>query len=637
VPDRESRPVIAELCGPGGMSPARTAVRAGDLVYSMLPLPGSPETMGKLLARNAARFGIRAMFQEKRAGRCHSVSWSEFLLEVAAFARFLDSAGVVAGDRVALYSSNRGEMLVAEFATMALGAIYVPIFPGYPAEQAMALAEHASPTVLIVVDADQLEKVRVPRSVRALVSFEPIPAAAVEGVLEDRQVSYTPFQAVLRGFAVGNRDPWLAHFLESAAGWDPLAPCLMLYTSGTTGLNKGVLLSHENLLSQQRALSRIRSITPSDRFLSYLPWHHSFGGNFEKYAALYHGALLVLDDSQGKDFELLIRNWKEVRPTVYFSVPKVFQQLVSHAETHPEDAERIFHRELRFVFTAAAPLPANLSAFFAARGIPVQEGWGLTETSPCCTVTDPAEPRAVPGMVGYPIPGVTLKLAPDEEILVQGPNVMCGYFASPEATAAVLPGDGWFHTGDLGQFVGAGLRLVTRKDRVFKMLNAEKVVPTELENRLAGMNPYIRHVIVAGEGRNFLAALIFPDFFRIEQEFGSDRGLADRLVKQSLRATILEFNAGHLVKYERIQAFAIVSRELSVENQELTPSLKIRFRNVLRNTEEYLDAVYQPSQECDCRFLRKVMRLAPDERLCFAGRSRTLDRCHECGNFVFGD
>lgn len=628
---------MAELPGTRGIQLVRTAVREQNLVYSTLPLSDGQETMGALLARNAARFSDRAVFREKRLGQFHSVSWNEFLLEVAAFARFLGRAGVVAGDRVALYSSNRSEMLVAEFATMALGAIYVPIFPGYPAEQASALAEHASPSILIVVDAGQLERVGVPRSVRAVVSFEPIPADVVERVLDGGGASYAPFDAVLRRFAVGNLDPWLARFLEVAAGQDPLAPCLMLYTSGTTGLNKGVLLSHDNLLSQQRALSLIRSITPSDRFLSYLPWHHSFGGNFEKYAALYHGALLVLDDSQGKDFELLIRNWKEIRPTVYFSVPKVFQQLVTHVETHPEDADRIFHPELRFVFTAAAPLPANLSAYFAARGIPVQEGWGLTETSPCCTVTDPAEPRSVPGMVGYPIPGVRLTLAADGEILVQGPNVMCGYFASPEATAEVLPGDGWFHTGDLGEFAGAGLKLLTRKDRVFKMLNAEKVVPTELENRLAGMNPYIRHVIVVGEGQDFLAALIFPDFFRIEQEFGLDRVRADRVVKESLRATVLEFNAAHPVRYERLQAFAIVSRELSVENQELTPSLKVRFRNVLGNSGEYLDAVYQPSRECECRFLRRVMRLQPDGRLCFAGGDRTLDRCHECGSFVLGD
>jgi long-chain acyl-CoA synthetase len=267
----------------------------------------------------------------------------------------------------------------------------------------------------------------------------------------------------------------------------------------------------------------------------------------------------------------------------------------------------------------------------------VLEGWGLTETSPCCTLTDPGEPRAVPGMVGYPIPGVTIGLAPDGEILVRGPNVMRGYYANPVATAQALPGDGWFRTGDLGAFAGNGLKLVARKDRVFKMLNAEKVVPTEIENRLAGMNSFIRHVIVAGQGRSFLAALIFPDYYRIAEQFGSDQATADRVVKESLRDTLLAFNSEHRVKYERIQAFAVISKELTLEDEELTPSMKVRVRNVLEHAEEYLEAVYEPSGDCDCRFLRKVMRLSADDRRCFAGIDRSLDQCHACGSFVFGD
>jgi len=214
---------------------------------------------------------------------------------------------------------------------------------------------------------------------------------------------------------------------------------------------------------------------------------------------------------------------------------------------------------------------------------------------------------------------------------------MSGYFRDPEATARALPGDGWFHTGDVGEYAGTALRLLTRKDRVFKLLNAEKVVPTTLEQAIASRNPYIRHVIVAGEGREHLSALIFPDFFRIEQEFGTDREAAERAVKASLRDTLLAFNGEHPVKYERIQAFALVSRELSIEDQELTPSLKVRFRNVLESSAGYLEAIYQPTADCDCRFLRKVMRLTPDDRRCFLGGERRLDQCHTCAGFVFDE
>ena len=621
--------------GQQAMSHALAAVREGDTIRSRLAPVGECESVGALLARNVARFGSHAVYSECHDGAFRAVSWEAFARDITSFGAFLSAAGVGPATRVAVVSPNRGEMLVAEFATMSLGATYVPIFAGYPADQVQGLLGHANPTVVIVAGRDQLAGVHFREAARALVTLDPVDAAAVEPVLGGTRVDHTSFRDALARFAAD--ESRIAAFLGAAARIGPREPCLLNFTSGTSGALKGVVLTHDNILSQQRALSAIWSVTREDRFLSYLPWHHSFGGIFEKYTALYNGATIHIDDSRGKDFGVLRRNWTDVRPTIYFSVPQVYQQLVVHVQSRPEDEGTIFHPGLRFVFTAAAPLPANVSAFFAAKRVPVLEGWGLTETSPCCTLTDLTQPRTVPGMVGYPIPGTTIGIAPDGEILVRGPNVMRGYDAAPAATARALPGDGWFHTGDLGEFVGAGLKLVARKDRVFKMLNAEKVVPTEIENRLAGMNSFIRHVIVAGEGRSFLAALIFPDYFRIAEQFGTDRVTADRVVKESLRDTLLAFNREHRVKYERIQAFAVISKELSIEDEELTPSMKVRVRNVLENAEEYLEAVYTPSEDCDCRFLRKVMRLSPDDRRCFAGIDRSLDECHACGSFVFGD
>ena len=621
--------------GRPAMSHALAAERVGDTIRSQLSPVGERESVGGLLARNVARFASHAAYSERRDGAYCAVSWRSFARDVASFARFLSAAGVGQGTRVAVVSPNRGEMLVAEFATMGLGATYVPIFAGYPADQVQGLLIHADPTVVIVAGRYQLAGVQCTAATSALVTFDSVDRAAVEPLLRGSCVGHAAFADAVAGFAAD--DGQVAAFLGAAAAVDPLEPCLLNFTSGTSGALKGVVLTHDNILSQQRALSAIWSVSKEDRFLSYLPWHHSFGGIFEKYTALYNGATIHIDDSRGKDFGALQRNWAEVRPTIYFSVPHVYQQLVVHVQSRPEDENTIFHPELRFVFTAAASLPGTVSAYFAAKRVPVLEGWGLTETSPCCTLTDLNEARSVPGMVGYPIPGVTIRLAPDGEILVRGSNVMPGYFLNPEATAEALPGDGWFHTGDLGEFVGAGLKLVARKDRVFKMLNAEKVVPTEIENRLVAMNSYIRHVIVAGAGRGFLAALIFPDYLRIAEQFGADRATAESVVKASLRDTVLAFNAEHRVKYERIQAFAVISKELSLDDEELTPSMKVRVRNVLANAEEYIEAVYEPSEDCDCRFLRKVMRLSPDDRRCRAGLDRTLDQCHACGSFVFAD
>jgi len=616
---------------------ARAAVRNGSSLSCALDPIGSPESIGGMLARNAERFADHVVFQEKHGGRFLGVTWEDFLCDVVAFGRFLSARGIGRGDRIVVISPNRGEMLIAELAAMCLGAIHVPIFPGYAASQTRALIEHCWPSVIVVADRQQLERAWAPPSVRTIVSFEPVARATVDDVLVGYHGEFVTLKSALRRYAVPDGEDLLVKtFLWSASRITPSEPCLMMYTSGTAGQQKGVLLTHDNVLSQRRAIAPLWDIGPEDRFLSYLPWHHSFGGIFEKYLALYSGATLILDDSFGKDFPLLLRNWKETRPTAFFSVPKVYLDLVGHVQCHQDDERVVFHPGLKFVFTAAAPLPARVSEYFAGLGIPVIEGWGLTETSPCCTLTDLAEPRTIPGMVGYPIPGVQLQLATDGEILVRGPNVMAGYYGDPEGTLAALPGDGWFHTGDLGEIVGSGLRLVARKDRVFKMLNAEKIVPTELENKLAGMNRYIRHAVIVGDGRRFLAALVFPDYFVIAEQFGDDRATAERVVTESLRETVLQFNREHTVKYERLHAVAVVSKELSIEDHELTPSMKVRVRNVLKNSEEYLEAIYEPSGDCDCRFLRKVLRLEPDERRCFLGEDRTISDCHACGSFVFG-
>jgi long-subunit acyl-CoA synthetase (AMP-forming) len=619
-------------------SHAPAAMHSDQEAWSNLEPLGSPEPVGAMLARNVARLGDHAAFLERRDGQFRAVTWRTLAHSATALAAYLSRAGIGSGDRVVVFSPNRGEMLVAEFAVMGIGATYVPIFSGYAAEQATALVAQSRPSALIVSGVEALAKTGAPDALRVVLTFDDCDPHALDAALGDHAAQRASFPAALAAQPTNDSaDASLARFLEAASTVDPGSAALMMYTSGTSGRLKGVLLSHDCILSQQRALAAIWTVTPEDRFLSYLPWHHSFGGIFEKYTALYNGAALHIDDSLGKDLDGLFANWMVVRPTIYFSVPKIYQQLAARVEARPDEETRLFHPELRFVFTAAAALPAHLAAFFEARNIPVIEGWGLTETSPCCTLTDLVEPRTIQGMVGYPIPGVRVRIATDGEIHVQGPNVMLSYFDEPEATHAALPGDGWFRTGDLGALEGVGLRLISRRDRVFKLANAEKVIPTFIEQRLAGMNAYIRHVIVVGSGRDFPAAVIYPDFYRITEEFGGDRMTAEKVVKESILQTVLEFNRTHPVRYERIQAIAMVSRELSIERDELTPSLKVRVGNVLDGAWEYVDATYEPSVQSECRFLQKILRIAPDQRVCIAGKDRTLGDCHSCGSFVFDD
>lgn len=615
---------------------ADTVRREDDTVRSLLdPGPGA-ETMAAFLRRQVRRFRDRPVYAEKKNDAFLPLPWEDFVCEVYALAAFFREGGVRPGDRVVAISRNRGELLVTEFAVMAMGAVFVPLFAGYPGPQLQERIRHAEPRALVVAEGELLRRIEVPRETAVLLTFQPLPAAQVRGRLLGEGTRHASYAAARRAHLPPHSDDaGLQAFLAAGAERSPQEWCLMMYTSGTTGRLKGVMLTHENILSQQRALALIRRLGPEDRFLSYLPWHHSFGGLFEKYSALWNGALLAIDESYGKDFPLLVRNWKAVRPTVYFSVPKIYQDLVRYVEARPEEEGGIFHEEIKFVFTAAAPLPEPVSRFFARRGIPVMEGWGLTETAPCCTVTDLREPREVPGRVGYPIPGVALRITPEGEILVRGPNVMRGYYRNSEATREALPGDGWFHTGDLGCLDGKALRLLARKDRIFKLLNAEKVNPTPLEQSLVNANPYIRHAIVCGSGEEFLAVLLFPDYARIRANFGADRERAEEAVKASLRETVLRLNRENPVKYEHLQAFAVVSRELSMEENELTPSLKVCVRNVLARSAGYVEAIYHPSADCDCRFLKRILRLQPDPRRCFRGKELTLDRCHTCGPFLF--
>ncbi|MBL0126455.1 MAG: AMP-binding protein [Flavobacteriales bacterium] len=297
---------------------------------------------------------------------------------------------------------------------------------------------------------------------------------------------------------------------------DPDALCLNMYTSGTMGTPKCVQLSHRNILSQQAALAMLWDLGPDDRFLSYLPWHHSFGGIFELFTALRTGATMYLESGYGKDPMEIMENWKLVRPTVFFSVPKVYQSLVELTRQDPEVERLFFHAGLKFIFTAAAALPQKLSEEFERRGVPVIEGWGLTETSPCCTLTDPVRKRAT-GVVGNPLPGITIRFAEDGEVLVKGPNVMCGYYKNDEANAGLFTDDGFFHTGDIGEATPDGLKLITRKDRIFKLSNGEKVIPSDLEKLIEFKCHYISFAMVVGSGQEYPIALLFPEQETIER------------------------------------------------------------------------------------------------------------------------
>lgn len=528
-------------------------------------LPKYPANLAVLINKNTQKFQNNPIYQENHNGSYVPLSWTDFYTHILAIQAWLKSLDFGAGDRLAILSGNCREMLELELAVMTMGAIVVPIFPGYSSSQTGRLLTFCNASIVAVADQNQYNKIISPAFFKSIVLFNPPLKEKGKNVVHfDKLITYPKNRTEIIGLDLS-----------------PDTITLMMYTSGTMGKPKCVQLTHKNILSQQAAMKALWNLNKHDRFLSYLPWHHSFGGIFEKFAAIVNGAVISLEHGFGKDIELLLENWDKVRPTVFFSVPRIFQAIANRIFQNPEVEKIIFHPKLRFVFTAAAPLPKNVSDLFQNHQIPVVEGWGLTETSPCCTITDTTISREL-GVVGKPIPGVSLQLAEDGEILVKGPNVMTGYYNNREATAKVLSSDGWFYTGDVGKYTPDGLRLISRKDRIFKLSNAEKVIPSEIEALISKDCAYLAHALMVGSGKDFPVILLFPN-----KEMFSQRSVQPQLLENCkcpqeladfstcLTTCLKNWNRSIDAKFSRIKKAMLIDYELSIENEELTPSMKL--------------------------------------------------------------
>lgn len=422
---------------------------------------------------------------------------------------------IAAGERVAIVLSNGLPHLLAELVAWRLAAIAVPIFAGFGVVRIAGLLRVVEPA-LVITDMPDIA-----------VGFPWMTTAEL--------------LALRRGSQDGP---------QRAVG--ETTPCLVQFTSGSTGLPRGVVLTHGNLCSQQAAFAALwPEVGSGDRLAAYLPWHHSFGGLAERLWSLARGACLTVVPGGGRDRGALLRTVRAVAPTVFMSVPKVHQLVLD---------EGLFAQgSLRWAFTAGAPLSADLDRRYAALGIPVYEGWGLTETSPSCTITRSGVPRSA-GVVGQPIPGVAVGVRQsDAHILVRGPNVMAGYYG------ASLPClvDGVFDSGDLGEWTPCGLRLIGRADHQLKLGNGEKVSAAELEAALHE-RPGVHHVVVSAEPE--LVALI-------EAIAGVEADV--------LECAVHAVNAEQAIPYQRIVTAYRVVLPMTVENGQLTASLKVSRGRVL--------------------------------------------------------
>jgi 2-dehydropantoate 2-reductase len=554
--------------------------------------------VGSLFLKNGKRLLDKPAVAERIGDRFRYWSWERLTQDIILTIDYLLRQGLEpandSNNRVAFIAGNHYQRLVCEMAVMSCGMVSVPVFARYPRPLLSELLRFSDVSLLITDSPNEtaeLEnlppKILLLNSENSTASFE--------------KCYQVEFYEDLLGHSIDVKSHTRIEKIMRAV--EPSAMALIMYTSGTSGFPKGVQLDHHNLMSQQKALEILWRPEPEMRFLCYLPWHHSFGGLFERFFALHSGGCLAIDDSQGKDINRLLDNYKLIKPHVYFSVPRIYQEIGTRISSSKDTEQAFFHKDLKFVFTAAAPLPISTSDIFKAKKVPVVEGWGLTETSPCCTLTG-FDLERQSGVVGFPIPGVELALSDESEILVRGPNVMSGYFRNEEATAKAFTADGWFKTGDIGDFTPQGLKIVSRKERMFKLNNGEKVFPAELEDKVNDRCCYIKHSYVFGHGQTHPFMLVFPNKEGIGNindhglfPYGCSHPRHINALSNCLGKCIRDINENRDVGFRNIKEALIIDRELSLENNELTPSFKLIPTSVEEHFSDYITAMLERRYE----------------------------------------
>ena len=548
------------------------------------------------------------------------------------------SLGVGAGDRVAIMSESRPEWLLADFAILTLGAVTVPVYSTLTAQQARYILHDAGARVAIVSTREQLEKLQSVRhqlpSLEAIVVFE-TPEKTSASVLRLDEV-------IARGHARMMSEWGIAReFRDKAREIRPEQLATIIYTSGTTGEPKGVMLSHRNLISNLVAGHSVVPVHDEDVSLSFLPLSHSFE-RLVSYVYLANGVTVIFAESM----ETIGRDLTAVRPTVMTGVPRVYEKfmarILDRGHALPQPRRTLFHwgvkvavararaestgkkaagllglelrvadrlvfskirdsvgGRLRCLVSGSAPLPTNVAEFFFGIGLPITEGYGLTETSPIITANPMNAPRL--GTVGTAIPGVEVRIADDGEILARGPNVMMGYYNKADATADVLR-NGWLHTGDVGTIDGDGyLRITDRKKDLLVTSGGKKVAPQPIEAVLR-RSPLIAEAVLLGDRRRFVSALIVPDFAALERRlkdlgrpFASRDILVARADVLALYDEIIEALNLELSQFERIKKIRLLPREFTIESGELTPTMKVKRKSVEENWRTAIDEVYRES------------------------------------------
>ncbi|HJR60612.1 MAG TPA: long-chain fatty acid--CoA ligase [Vicinamibacterales bacterium] len=593
-------------------------------------------TIADLPFHNMGRFPKPVMMGRCRGGDIEAISTKELFEQFRDLALGLGSLGISNGDRVAVVSESRPEWVLCDMAILALGAVTVPIYPTLGGSQVRYILADAGARLAIVSTKVQLEKIQEFRHL--------LPVLEAVVVMDEGAASKASVMGLAEVAARGHAQitsAWGAgkEFRERARAVRPEQLATIIYTSGTTGEPKGVMLSHGNLVSNLVAAQECLDLTPGDVALSFLPLSHGFE-RMASFLYLFTGTTMIFAES----FDTIGRDIARVRPTMVTGVPRVYEKMqariMEKAQAAPGVKAALFTwglraatrraraqlrgrrvnplialqagiadrlvfskvragigGRLRIAVSGSAPLPVSVMEFFSAVGLPIIEGYGLTETAPILTVNPPSALRL--GSVGKAVRDVELRIAPDGEILARGANIMAGYYNKPEATAEVLK-DGWFHTGDIGTLDEHGyLSITDRKKDLLVTSGGKKIAPQPLENTLK-RSPLVAEAVVLGDRQRYAAALIVPDFAALERrlkDLGRPPGEREELIKRedvmALYDEIVDGLNRDLAQYERIKRFALLPKEFSIESGELTPTLKVKRKIVAEKWREVIEGLYR--------------------------------------------
>jgi long-chain acyl-CoA synthetase len=588
----------------------------------------SVSTLSELFLK-AASYNKPDCLLYKVGGTYQPVSTAELVDRVRRLAKALLELGVQPGDRVALMSENGPHWPTVDFATQCIGAVLVPIYPTLLPDQSTYIAKDCGAKVVVAETTGHLE-----------------------GLLSHAQELTEVRQFVLvKGEADDPRVTTLAKLLEKGTGYDaedferraravrPEDLATFIYTSGTTGTPKGVMLTHRNIASNVTAGSSVLAIEGRYTALSFLPLSHSFERTVD-YIYFLAGCTIAYAESVAA----VAQNMQEVKPHVFVSVPRVYEKFYARVQEGAAAGSSIkqklfawavakgrealpwrlkgrkppgllgfqvgladklvfskIHERLggRFVFAVSggAPLARDLAEFFWGAGVPIFEGYGLSETSPVISVNTWSGVKM--GSVGRPIPGVEVKIATDGEILSRGPHIMKGYWGMEKETAEVIDADGWFHTGDIGEIDEEGfLRITDRKKELIINAYGKNVAPAPIENSLKSSR-YIGQAVVIGDRRKFLSALLVPDFDALKgwaerNGLGSTSPqelIANPAFRQLIGQEVETVNAD-LAGFEKVVAWELLPNEFTLETGELTPTQKVKRRVINQKYGEVIDRLY---------------------------------------------